>query len=61
MDHKFKRLGSNPGAVVNTDRAAADAYKTRKLQSERINKLEDKVSRVEELLTAILAKLNEGR
>jgi hypothetical protein len=60
-EHKFKRLNDNPGAVVNTDKTAAEAYRLRKNQNLRINMIEEKVSRVENLLEAILDKLNEVR
>jgi hypothetical protein len=59
MDHKFIRSERNPGAVVNTDRSGLEGYRAKKLQAERINMLEDKVNNIEDLLYAILGKLNK--
>lgn len=60
IDHKLVRSESNPGALVNSDRASLEAYKKRKqlaqMQNERINTLEAKLSNIESLLMQILEK-----
>lgn len=59
MDHQYKRSASNPGAIINTDKSALEAYKQRKLQSKRINNLEERMNNIENLLLTILEKMDK--
>lgn len=59
MNHQYKRSSNNPGAVINTDKTALDAYKQRKAQFEKINKLEERMNNIEDLLIKILEKFNK--
>jgi hypothetical protein len=60
MDHKFVRHKENPGAIVNTDINALNAYKMRKKiaeeQSNRMTKLENDVNDIKNLLLQLVNK-----
>ncbi len=56
-DHKFIRSQNNPGAIINTDKMALDAYKAKKKQNSKINTLEERIENIESMLEKILQKL----
>lgn len=59
IEHKYKRLESNPGALVNTDKAGAEAAKIKKAQFAKINNLEEKITKMESTLEQILVLLSK--
>lgn len=54
-DKYLKRSSANPGAVLNTDSAGLDRYKKQKQKFKdmdtKINTLEERLKKLEELLT----------
>ena len=52
----FVRSSSNPGAVINTDKAGLEAYKKRKQREAEINNLKDEVSEIKAMLKQLLEK-----
>jgi hypothetical protein len=58
----FVRSQSNPGAVINTDKAALQAYKAQKSKFKKLDKidqLESEMGEIKHLLGAILQKLSD--
>jgi hypothetical protein len=53
----FKRSIDNPGAVINTDNAALQAYKLKKNKEKEIDVLKQDVNDIKVMLAAILNKL----
>lgn len=53
----FKRDYDNLGAVLNTDNSSLKAYKLQKEKNRRIDKLEEDVSEIKNMLSLILNKL----
>ena len=56
-DNKFIRMENNAGALINTDKSALDAYKTRKLQMSKMLGMEKRIDNIEALLQEILKRL----
>lgn len=54
---KFVRDSNNPGAVLNTDQDALEAYKLRKKNANKLHQLEKEVSDIKNMLSLILTKL----
>lgn len=52
----YIRSKSNPGAVVNTDRAGLEAYKKRKQRDAEINNLKEEITEIKALLLQLLEK-----
>jgi len=55
---KFKRMKTNPGAIINTDEEALKAYKARKKNNKEIDNLKHEVSDIKIMLNKILEKLS---
>jgi hypothetical protein len=53
----FERSNSNPGAVLNSDRQALEAYKKKKMKNKEIDNLKKEVSDIKEMLCKILDKI----
>lgn len=53
----FIRDYDNLGAVLNTDNSSLKAYKLQKEKNRRIDKLEEDVSEIKNMLSLILNKL----
>jgi len=53
----FKRAADNPGAVINTDNAALQAYKAKKNKEREFDTLKEEVKDMKVMLAAILNKL----
>ena len=54
-------LKKSNGAVVSTDMKAYDAAKLRKQEKKRINSIEARMDKIENLLLAVLGKLEEDK
>ena len=54
----FERSKSNPGAVLNNDRQALEAYKKKKNKNKEIDNLKQEVSDIKEMLYKILDKIS---
>ena len=53
----YIRDDENKGAVLNTDNSALKAYRLQKEKNKRIDKLEEDVSEIKNMLNLILNKL----
>lgn len=60
MEHKFMRSEQNPGAVINTDVSALQAYKARKKlaeeQKQKMERMETELSEIKMMLKQLLSK-----
>lgn len=54
---RYIRDDENKGAVLNTDNSALKAYRLQKEKNKRIDKLEEDVSEIKNMLNLILNKL----
>lgn len=54
----FERSKLNPGAVLNSDRQALEAYKKKKNKNKEIDNLKQEVSDIKEMLYKILDKIS---
>lgn len=55
----YIRSQNNPGAALNTDNAALQAYKKRKHRDNEIDNIREEVKDIKLLLTQVLEKLNK--
>jgi len=53
----FIRDMNNPGAVINTDNSALQAYKLKKQKDKEVDLLKEEVKDIKQMLTLILEKL----
>ena len=53
----FIRDRNNPGAVINTDNSALQAYKLKKQKDKEVDLLKEEVKDIKQMLTLILDKL----
>lgn len=53
----FIRDMNNPGAVINTDNSALQAYKLKKQKDKEVDLLKEEVKDIKNMLTLILEKL----
>jgi len=53
----FIRDMNNPGAVINTDNSALQAYKLKKQKDKEVDTLKEEVKDIKQMLTLILEKL----
>ena len=53
----FMRDNNNPGAVINTDSAALQAYKLKKQKNKEIDNLKEEMKEIKNLLNQILQRM----
>lgn len=57
MSEKYIRDRSNPGAILNTDNDALQAYKSRKKREKDVDQLKEEVRELKTLIQILINKI----